>query len=210
MIMALRPTASASLYVQMMGRGTRVAPGKDNCLVLDFAGLIRTHGPVDCVQPPSESKGGGIAPVKECPSCHSLLHASLRECPDCGHIFVATTETKLTTKASALAIMGSAGPQWVAVQDRRFAVNYRPGDTSLVQASFICGRVTHRAWFMPEYGRRNKADRFWLEHGGSQPCPRSAGAWMLRCDELRPTAEIEIKPGNRGKIKVTSSRDNLV
>src|SRR5258708_31889879 len=43
----LRPTLSTGLYVQMVGRGTRKADGKVNCLVLDFAGNCRRHGPVD-------------------------------------------------------------------------------------------------------------------------------------------------------------------
>lgn len=33
-----RPTMSAGLYVQMLGRGTRLAPGKVDCLVVDVAG----------------------------------------------------------------------------------------------------------------------------------------------------------------------------
>lgn len=33
-----RPTLSRSLYTQMVGRGTRLAPGKDHCLVIDFTG----------------------------------------------------------------------------------------------------------------------------------------------------------------------------
>ena len=36
----LRPTKSAGLYVQIVGRGCRLAPGKANCLVLDFAGMV--------------------------------------------------------------------------------------------------------------------------------------------------------------------------
>jgi len=36
-IMLSRPTLSQSLYIQCVGRGTRLAPLKDNCLVLDFA-----------------------------------------------------------------------------------------------------------------------------------------------------------------------------
>lgn len=35
LIMA-RPTKSSSLYTQMIGRGTRLYPGKENCLVLEF------------------------------------------------------------------------------------------------------------------------------------------------------------------------------
>jgi DNA repair protein RadD len=43
LIAMLRPTKSTGLYVQMAGRGTRLAPGKDNCLVLDFAGMRGSH-----------------------------------------------------------------------------------------------------------------------------------------------------------------------
>lgn len=38
-----RPTKSRALYAQMLGRGTRLAPGKDNCLVLDFVGNAGRH-----------------------------------------------------------------------------------------------------------------------------------------------------------------------
>lgn len=34
-----RPTRSESLYIQCVGRGTRLAPGKADCLVLDFVDL---------------------------------------------------------------------------------------------------------------------------------------------------------------------------
>ncbi len=46
-----RPTSSRSLITQMIGRGTRLAEGKRNCLVLDFvprrAAKIRLAGPAD-------------------------------------------------------------------------------------------------------------------------------------------------------------------
>ncbi|KAF6265835.1 hypothetical protein COO60DRAFT_1456872 [Scenedesmus sp. NREL 46B-D3] len=35
-LLLARPTKSTGLYTQMLGRGLRRAPGKDNCLVLDF------------------------------------------------------------------------------------------------------------------------------------------------------------------------------
>jgi superfamily II DNA or RNA helicase len=37
-IMIARPTKSQPLYVQMVGRGTRLYPGKDDCLVMDLVG----------------------------------------------------------------------------------------------------------------------------------------------------------------------------
>lgn len=38
-----RPTKSRALYAQMVGRGTRLAPGKADCLVLDFHPGNTTH-----------------------------------------------------------------------------------------------------------------------------------------------------------------------
>lgn len=34
----------------MVGRGFRLAPAKSDCLVLDYAGVITEHGPVDAHQ----------------------------------------------------------------------------------------------------------------------------------------------------------------
>jgi type I site-specific restriction endonuclease len=42
-ILMLRPTRSRSLYAQAIGRGTRVAPGKDHLLVLDFLWQAEEH-----------------------------------------------------------------------------------------------------------------------------------------------------------------------
>lgn len=38
-----RPTKSRALYSQMVGRGTRKYPGKDDCLIVDFAFLTGQH-----------------------------------------------------------------------------------------------------------------------------------------------------------------------
>jgi superfamily II DNA or RNA helicase len=42
-VVCLRPTTIRSLYAQQIGRGTRIHPGKDNLLVLDFLWLSREH-----------------------------------------------------------------------------------------------------------------------------------------------------------------------
>jgi ATP-dependent helicase IRC3 len=38
-----RPTKSASLYTQMVGRGVRLAPGKKDCVILDVVGVTGKH-----------------------------------------------------------------------------------------------------------------------------------------------------------------------
>lgn len=42
-IVVLRPTRSRSLYTQMIGRGLRLAPNKEDCLILDFLWLTERH-----------------------------------------------------------------------------------------------------------------------------------------------------------------------
>ena len=91
LIAMLRPTKSTGLYVQMAGRGTRLAPGKDNCLVLDFAGNVARHGPIDLVKPRDKlnGEGDGEAPTKVCPECQTINALAARMCIECDYVFPA-------------------------------------------------------------------------------------------------------------------------
>lgn len=42
-----RPTASLSLSYQQMGRGTRLHPNKENCLIIDFVGNTKKFGKIE-------------------------------------------------------------------------------------------------------------------------------------------------------------------
>jgi ATP-dependent helicase IRC3 len=42
-IIIARPTKSATLFTQMVGRGTRIYPGKEDCLVIDLIGVSGRH-----------------------------------------------------------------------------------------------------------------------------------------------------------------------
>lgn len=98
LIAMLRPTMSPGLYLQMCGRGMRIAPGKEDCLVLDFAGNIRTHGPITNIQPPKKpgQKKSASAPVKTCEQCNEIVHAAVRVCPACQTPFPVPEQPKLT------------------------------------------------------------------------------------------------------------------
>lgn len=85
-LVMLRPTMSPGLYLQMAGRGMRIAPEKDDCIVLDFAGNVKRHGPITAVEPPSK-KGKGVAPTKTCPQCSEIILAALSACNACGFEF---------------------------------------------------------------------------------------------------------------------------
>jgi DNA repair protein RadD len=108
LIAMLRPTMSPGLYVQMAGRGLRIAPGKTDCLVLDFAGVVEQHGPITAIKPPPK-KGDkvGEAPVKVCDHCQEICALSVRVCPACGEAFPEPERPAL--KLSNLDIMGLEG-----------------------------------------------------------------------------------------------------
>ena len=108
LVAMLRPTMSPGLYVQMAGRGLRIAPGKTDCLVLDFAGVVEQHGPITAVRPPPK-KGDkvGEAPVKVCDHCQEICALSVRVCPACGEAF--PEPVKAALKLSNLDIMGIQG-----------------------------------------------------------------------------------------------------
>jgi DNA repair protein RadD len=101
----LRPTNSPGLYYQMVGRGFRLDPTKDNCLVLDFGGNIMRHGPVDALVVKDRLGTAGEAPVKECPKCASLIHAAYAVCPECGYEFPPPDRQKHEERASTAGVL---------------------------------------------------------------------------------------------------------
>lgn len=208
MIAMLRPTLSTSLYVQMVGRGTRcVGPdiehsirnGKPNCLILDFAGNVRRHGPVDAVEVKKPGKGDGEAPVKECPTCHSLILAGLRECPDCGHVFERDVEKKIAATAASTPILSETKPMFVPVKRRTFFRHEKPGGTPSVRVEYLCGPAIHKEWICPEHSNfaRTKFEKWWGEHGGQEPPPPDIDATLERVGELREVAELRIRASGR-------------
>jgi hypothetical protein len=60
-VAVLRPTVSSGLWVQIAGRGTRLAPGKKNCLLLDYVGNLQRLGGVDMLDTYYREKDGRVS-----------------------------------------------------------------------------------------------------------------------------------------------------
>lgn len=92
-----RPTRSPALFVQMIGRGLRTAPGKDSLLVLDHSDTHARLGMVTDIhrdQLCDGSKAATEARKREeektplprtCPSCTALMPKASKTCLACGH-----------------------------------------------------------------------------------------------------------------------------
>ena len=88
-IVNLRKTESSSLWIQILGRGMRIFPGKKDCMLLDYGENISRHGPVENIEaPPQKVKrngaGGELLYVKSCPRCEMDMAMNCRSCPHCG------------------------------------------------------------------------------------------------------------------------------
>lgn len=87
-----RPTHSAVLYVQAIGRILRMSEGKDEALLIDLTGNVLEFG-LDLDNPKFEvprGSGSGEAPTKICPFvypdgriCGERVHTATRFCPSC-------------------------------------------------------------------------------------------------------------------------------
>ncbi|MBB6578996.1 DNA repair protein RadD [Comamonas odontotermitis] len=210
-LVMLRPTKSTGLYVQIMGRGLRKHPSKDNTLVLDFAGNIERHGPIDQIKVKSKRKSGekavSVAPVKECPSCHELVHTSVRVCPGCDHQFPESDNPSHGTEATAAdPVAALAKPRRVAVD----SITYSPhtkNDRNSLKVEYTCGDHVYTEWVPIEdprsYVRKHAVQWFWSH--GRHACPDTVADALnlLEQGDLVPTPQyIEVvRDGTYWRVK---------
>jgi DNA repair protein RadD len=199
LIAMLRPTKSAGLYVQIVGRGCRLAPGKTDCLVLDFAGNIARHGPIDAIKPKTPKSGeDGTAPVKPCPQCDSIVHAAVRVCPDCGHVFP-EPQVKLEARASELDILSGGPPQWLPVTRVSYARHDKPGKPSSMRVDYWSGLSSHSEWVCIEHQGypRQKAATWWANRAPGLPLPKGVNEALAVSANLKCPAHIAVRPSGR-------------
>lgn len=109
MIVAARPTCSPGLWLQQAGRGLRIADGKSNCLVLDFAGNTLRFGLLDQIKGISKREKKTLVEevtVKACDLCGAYSPKESEYCTGCGAAFPKPPqkapqdrESKLVSKA---------------------------------------------------------------------------------------------------------------
>ena len=178
--------------------GTRLAPGKDNCLVLDFAGNVSRHGPIDLVRPKRPGGGDGVAPTKVCPNCDSILPISVMECPDCGHVFESHA-VKIVATASTLEILSSRRAQWVGVSDVSYRRHDKAGSRPSLRVDYRCGLIAHSEWICLEHSgyARRKAEDWWRRRIPELPVPRTIDEALALVSQLGRPSEILVRPNGR-------------
>ena len=176
MVVMLRPTKSPGLYYQIVGRGLRIAEGKKDCLVLDLAGNIAEHGPVDDIRikEKRDGKKGGDAPTKTCPECQEIIYASAVQCNCCGYLFPKDI-AKHAAKAGNETPLIEYRQEDVEVVDAYWSVHRKKGSVEgdgvpkTLMVSYCFGyQQTVSEWVCFEHTgfARGKAEEWWFEHTG--------------------------------------------
>ena len=197
LIVMLRPTSSPGLWVQMLGRGTRPAEGKENCLVLDFARNTLRLGPInDPVLPKArgEKSEPGVAPVRLCQGCGAYAHASARVCPECGMEFPAAP-TKLTGSASSLALIAQDIPEVVEfkVDMVTYAVHHKDGRPPSMRISYQCGIRMFSEYFHFELpGLPKVKTTKWWARRSQAPVPETTANAILMSSYLMQPKTIKV------------------
>ena len=198
----LRPTESTGLYIQIMGRGMRNSPGKEDCLVLDFAGNIARHGPVDRVNPkkPRQSDGEGVAPTKTCPKCQSIVFAGTSECPDCGYKWP-PTPIAIDQTATTLPVMSMNAPsEWFKVNSVSYRLHKKAGSPDSMRVEYRCGIALHSEWVCFDHKGypHDKALRWWQRRmTGPGILPKSTADAIEKSESLRKPAEIKVRKNGK-------------
>lgn len=153
LVALVRATNSAGLYVQMVGRGTRLAKDKADCLVLDYGQNVERHGFIDAVRVKDKtaSTGDGDAPVKECPACQELVSAGLRLCT-CGHLFPAPELNHGAHSYGGAILSSQATAEWVDVDSVTYARHKKEGKPDSIRVVYQCGLKSISEWLCPDHG----------------------------------------------------------
>ena len=139
-----RPTKSPVLYVQGMGRGTRIADGKTDCLVLDFTDTVERLGPVDTIQGRAKKRlGPQEAPYSICPNCGERNAPAALICIHCGGTIREEEVKPLDAKVSLAALLSSRASAselvWHDVTKVNYAVHRKEAKPDSLRVDYYAG-----------------------------------------------------------------------
>lgn len=167
-ILWLRPTQSPVLYVQGAGRGFRIAPGKENCLWLDFSDTTERLGPVDTIKGRKKSRNSdkeGVAPTKTCDNCGEKAPAAAPICPTCGFEFpVKDQEVRKASNAAILSTQIQPRINTYSVDDVQYRLHQKEGKPDSLRVDYWSGiRMVASEWVCLDHTgfARGKAEQWW-------------------------------------------------
>jgi DNA repair protein RadD len=191
-IWLIRPIASVGFFIQVAGRLTRTADGKDDGLLLDYGGNVSRHGHFGKpeVRPPSKGGGGAtklckapecgeknseqarycavcksqfVEMFKDCPKCATQVDRMTQVCPKCTYGWP-INEQKLDEEGTTIL---PNKVLWLDVVDWNFRIHKKEGSPykSLAIAYKTVDAGTIQEYIFPEHPHvQHRFAEWWLRH----------------------------------------------
>ena len=205
-----RPTKSPVLYVQGMGRGTRIADGKEDCLVLDFTDTVERLGPVDIIQGRVKKKSGTQdGPFSICPDCGERNPPTAFVCVHCGATIKEANAKPLDASVSYAALLSAQVQDtvvWHDVTRVEYHLHRKDGKPDSMRVDYYSGLLRCASeWIcFNHFGyAKRKAQDWWLRREKTH-IPASvddALTWLQANDIAKPTQIATRKNGKYTEVK---------
>jgi DNA repair protein RadD len=206
-----RPTKSPVLYVQGMGRGTRIADGKTDCLVLDFTDTVERLGPVDTIQGRAKKRSGTQeAPYSICPDCGERNAPAALVCIHCGGQIREEEAKPIDARVSLAALLSNRASAddfvWHDVTKVGYAVHRKEGKPDSLRVDYYAGLLmvaTEWVCFSHIGYARQKAENWWMrrEKKSMPSGTQEALTWILVNKIQEPTRILTRKNGKYTEVK---------
>lgn len=192
-VVLLRPTLSGGLFSQMVGRGLRTHDSKRFCLVLDFAGCIDEHGPIDLL-----GQSGRVV-MATCAECRESFSRAIGSCPACGWEIPKQEIDRMERvererrmhgdKVSKRSILSSE-PETLKVDAVHVSRHCKPGSPDSLKVQYRCGLSIFREWVCLNHDGfpGKKAQMWWKARFGKEKVATVEGAL---CDMFLSQALLE-------------------
>jgi len=168
--------------------------------VLDFAGNVWRHGPVDRAEGGTGNGEAGIkadtVAAKRCPECSELNALTATECTCCGHEFPQEQpKPKHAGVADWAPIMGAS--EWLPVTEvslRQHVKFSDPAAPPCLRVEYLCGLSPYSEYIsLQRTGyAREMAERWWYAMGGRALAPYTVAQAMHRAAELSEVLAIVV------------------
>lgn len=221
-IAMLRPTLSGRVYVQALGRGMRIHPGKEDCLVCDFTDNTDTHGPIDEIEGNPPKMKTGEAPTKLCDNCFSIVLAGLKKCPTCGFEFEfrERDNQQVFDPTTGLLISGVTknedGSKTYPVERVEYEIRTTAAGNPALVANYLApGRrspvaICYYNMWHHSHAVAHRDGQMWLRRqrnpGGSIPLSAQEALVRAEMGALKTPSSVTVRPGSPWPIRYGASR----
>lgn len=197
LIALLRATKSPGLYVQMVGRGLRIAPNKTDCLLLDYGLNIRRHGALEDIvvtdQDGDDSKEERKL-SKTCRACGLENPIYVKVCKYCGAQLTVEHEISHEVRAdNSDPIRG--GTEVLDVLDVYYKIHKGKSGIDSLRVSYRVGFdrwIAEWVCFEHEGYARQKAVE-WSRRRGINPVPETIWEAYMDSDKFIRPKRIAVK-----------------